>query len=280
MNLLKLVRPRMAASYLFLTVVVCGSLYPVVWIVLSSMKPGRSLYSATILPERLTLIHYVELFRDNNLMFPVWYMNTLKIALLTMLLSTALVSVSAYALSRFRFPMRRFALSKMLVLGMFPGFMSMVAVYMLLMQLGLLNTHAALVLVYSFGAIVFNLFIVKGYFDTLPKGLEEAARIDGAGNMTVFLKIMLPLSKPILVFVALTTFSGVWMDYIFASVVLRSRDKWTVAVGLYDMVNSYQNANFTLFAAASVFIAVPITLLFIYLQRYFAGGLTAGANKG
>lgn len=273
-------RIRLIASYLFLAAVGCWSLYPTVWVALSSFKPGRSLYSATLLPSRLTIGHYTDLFRSESLMFTTWYMNTLKIALASMAASTLLVTVSAYALSRFRFRWRKASLGLMMILGMFPGFMSMVAVYILLMQLGLLNTHIALVIVYSFGAVIFNLFIAKGFFDTLPKGLEEAARMDGAGHSRIFVRIMLPLSKPMLVFVALTTFAGAWMDYIFASLILRSREKWTVAVGLYDMVNSYQNGYFTLFAAGAVLIAVPITLLFIYLQRYLVDGLTAGANKG
>lgn len=271
---------RVAASYLFLAAVVCWSLYPAAWVVLSSFKPGKSLYSETFIPRTFTLDHYIELFNSKSLMFSTWYLNTFKVAIFSMLLSTLLVTLSAYALSRFRFRGRKAALSLMLVLGMFPGFMSMVAVYILLMQLGLLNTHLALIIVYSFGAVIFNLFVAKGFFDTLPKGIEEAARIDGAGNFRVFTRIMLPLSKPMLVFVALTTFTGAWVDFIFASLVLRTKEKWTVAVGLYDMVNSYQNAYFTLFAAGAVFIAIPITLLFMYLQRHFVDGLTAGANKG
>ncbi|CAH1197911.1 Maltose/maltodextrin transport system permease protein MalG [Paenibacillus plantiphilus] len=271
---------RVIASYLFLAIVVCWSLYPAAWVVLSSFKPGKSLYSESFIPKSLTLDHYTELFQSGSLMFSTWYMNTFKVAIFSMLLSTFLVTITAYALSRFRFPGRKASLTLVLVLGMFPGFMSMVAVYILLMQLGLLDTHMALVIVYSFGSIIFNLFVAKGFFDTLPKGIEEAARIDGASNFRVFTSIMLPLSKPMLVFVALTTFTGAWVDFIFASLVLRSKEKWTVAVGLYDMVNSYQNAYFTLFAAGAVFIAIPITILFMYLQRYFVDGLTAGANKG
>ncbi|WP_372629312.1 sugar ABC transporter permease [Cohnella sp.] len=271
---------RVAGSYLFLLTVVGWSLYPASWVVLSSFKPGKSLYSETFVPRSLTLSHYAELFQSESLMFSTWYFNTLKVAVFSMLFSTLLVTLSAYALSRFRFPWRKASLTLLLILGMFPGFMSMVAVYILLMQIGLLNTHTALIVVYSFGAIMFNLFVAKGFFDTLPKGIEEAARMDGAGNLKVFTRIMLPLSKPMLVFVALTTFTGAWVDFIFASLVLRSKEKWTVAVGLYDMVNSYQNAYFTLFAAGAVFIAIPITLLFMYLQRHFVDGLTAGANKG
>lgn len=280
MNMRASTRIRVICSYLFLLLAAGWSLYPAVWVILSSLKPGKSLYSETFIPPSLTLNHYAELLYSGSLMFVTWYLNTFKVAVLTMLLSTLLVTLSAYAVSRFRFPMRKASLTLMLILGMFPGFMSMVAVYILLLQVGLLNTHTALVIVYSFGAVIFNLFVAKGFFDTLPKSIEESARIDGAGNLRIFASILLPLSKPMLVFVALTTFSGAWIDFIFASLVLRSKEKWTVAVGLYDMVNSYQNANFTLFAAGAVLIAIPITLLFMYLQRHFVDGLTAGANKG
>lgn len=273
-------RIRVIGSYLFLLIVVGWSLYPAAWVVLSSFKPGKSLYSETFIPKSLTLSHYTELFHSDSLMFTTWYFNTFKVAVFSMVLSTLLVTLSAYAVSRFRFPMRKASLTLMLILGMFPGFMSMVAVYILLLQVGLLNTHMALVIVYSFGSVIFNLFVAKGFFDTLPKAIEESARIDGASNLRVFASIMLPLSKPMLVFVALTTFTGAWIDFIFASLVLRSKEKWTVAVGLYDMVNSYQNAYFTLFAAGAVLIAIPITLLFMYLQRHFVDGLTSGANKG
>lgn len=280
MSLRTATRLRLFFSYLFIAAAAGWSLYPASWVTISSLRPGKSLYSSSFWPEALTLSHYRELFTSGSLMFAQWYANTLKVATLSMLFSTLLVMISAYALSRFRFSGRKLALNGVLILGMFPGFMSMVAVYLLLMQLGLLNTHAALILVYSFGAIIFNLFIAKGFFDTLPHSLEEAARIDGANHVQVFTRIMLPLSKPMLVFVALTTFSGAWVDYIFASLILRSREKWTVAVGLYDMVNSYQNAYFTLFAAGACLIAVPITLFFIFLQRFFVDGLTAGASKG
>lgn len=280
MNMRKATRLRLLFSYLFIAVVVVWSLYPALWVVISSLRPGKSLYSSSFWPKALTLDHYRELFASDSLMFAQWYVNTLKVGTISMVFSTVLVTITAYALSRFRFTGRKMTLNAILILGMFPGFMSMVAVYLLLMQIGLLNTHAALILVYSFGSIIFNLFIAKGFFDTLPRSMEEAARMDGANHVQIFTRIMLPLSKPMLVFVALTTFSGAWVDYIFASLILRSRDKWTVAVGLYDMVNSYQNAYFTLFAAGACLIAVPITLFFIFLQRFFVDGLTAGASKG
>ena len=195
-----------------------------------------------------------------------------------MIFGVILVVMTAYALSRFRFYGRKNLMSGMLVLGMFPGFMSMIAIYILLMQLNLLDTHLALILVYSAGAPL-GAFVVKGFFDTIPKSLEESARIDGATHWTVFIRIMLPLSKPMITYVGLMTFAGAWGDFIFARLVLRTKEKWTLAIGLWDMVNN-ASTNFTMFAAGAVLIAIPIALLYLFLQRFLVEGLTAGASKG
>ncbi|SFF01409.1 arabinogalactan oligomer / maltooligosaccharide transport system permease protein [Paenibacillus algorifonticola] len=270
---------RLTLSYTLLLLISVVAIYPALWVVLSSLRPGGSLYSEHFWPRQFTLVHYAELFTSKAYLYGTWYLNTLKIAVVTMILSTILVTLSMYALSRFRFRGRKTALTVMLVLGMFPSFMSLIAIYIILLQLNLLDTHMALILVYSAGAALGG-FIVKGFFDTIPRSLDEAARIDGASHLQVFAKIMLPLSKPMLTYVALTSFTGVWGDFIFARLVLRTKENWTVAVGMWDLVNSLQNSNFTMFAAGSVLIAIPITLLFIFLQRFLVQGLTSGASKG
>lgn len=270
---------RLFLTYATLIVISICCIYPALWVVLSSLRPGTSLYSPTLIPESFTLAHYVSLFTNESFKYGIWYINTLKIATVSMILSTTLVTLSMYALSRFRFKGRKNILTTMLILGMFPGFMSMIAIFILLLQLNLLDTHLALILVYSSGSVLGG-FIVKGFYDTIPRSLDEAARIDGASHMQVFTKIMLPLSRPILTYIALTTFTGAWVDFIFARMVLRSKEQWTLAVGMWDLVNSYQNSNFTLFAAGAVLIAIPITLLFMFLQRFLVHGLTAGASKG
>jgi len=270
---------RLFLSYLTLIIISICCIYPALWVVLSSLRPGTSLYSPTLIPEKFTLIHYITLFTSESFKYGTWYINTLKIATVSMVLSTILVTLSMYALSRFRFKGRKNILTTMLILGMFPGFMSMIAIFILLLQLNLLDTHLALILVYSSGSVLGG-FIVKGFYDTIPRSLDEAARIDGASHMQVFTKIMLPLSRPILTYIALTTFTGAWVDFIFARMVLRSKEQWTLAVGMWDLVNSYQNSNFTLFAAGAVLIAIPITLLFMFLQRFLVHGITAGASKG
>ncbi|MCG7407920.1 sugar ABC transporter permease [Paenibacillus sp. ACRRX] len=271
-------RTRLLFSYLMLIIIAICVFYPTIWIVMSSIRPGSSIYSESLIPSNPTFEHYVSLFTSEQYQYGRWYLNTLKIATFNMIFGVILVVMTAYALSRFRFYGRKNLMSGMLVLGMFPGFMSMIAIYILLMQLNLLDTHLALILVYSAGAPL-GAFVVKGFFDTIPKSLEESARIDGATHWTVFIKIMLPLSKPMITYIGLMTFAGAWGDFIFARLVLRTKEKWTLAIGLWDMVNN-ASSNFTMFAAGAVLIAIPIALLYLFLQRFLVEGLTAGASKG
>lgn len=271
---------RLTLSHLMLVILAIGALYPAFWILMSSLRPGKSLYSKTLIPETFTLEHYRTLFSDQSLMFGQWYMNTLKIAIFSMLLGVFLTLLTSYAVSRFRFKARKNVLSTMLVLGMFPGFMSMIAIYLLLKEFNLLDTHLALIIVYAAGAPLFGTLVAKGFLDTIPRSLDEAARIDGASNFGIFWRVILPLSRPMITYMALTQFVGPWVDFIFARLILRTKENWTVAVGMWDMVNSNQNSNFTVFAAGAVLIAVPIMILFMFLQRLLVDGLTAGASKG
>lgn len=265
-------------TYTILIITAIMVLYPVVWIITGSLNPGDSLFSTRLIPEKLSFRHYVRLFTDTD--YLIWYKNTLKIAVWNMILSTFLVVTAAYAFSRFRFPGRRQGLMAMLVLQMFPGFMGMIAIYILLLQLGLLDNHWGLILVYAGGQIPFGAWLVKGYFDGLPRSLEESAKIDGATHIQIFTKIMFPLSKPILVFIAVNNFIGPWMDFIFARLVLRTSAKKTLAVGLFEFVTGRSNTEFTTFAAGAVLVAVPITILFYIFQDHLVEGLKAGANKG
>lgn len=289
-------------KHFLLLVVAIFVLYPVVWILMGSLNPGDSLFSAQLLPGmewglfwegvrnfdfaqiaqsvkgiRLSLDHFVYLIQKTE--YVTWYKNTLKIALWNMVISTFLVVTAAYAFSRFRFPGRKEGLMAMLILQMFPGFMGMIAIYILLLQMGLLDNHWGLILVYAGGSIPFNAWLVKGYFDSMPRSLEEAAKIDGAGHFTIFFKVMMPLSVPILVFVAVSNFIGPWMDFIFARLVLRSNENKTLAIGLFEMVTGRGNTEFTTFAAGAVLVALPITILFMAFQKYMVEGLKAGANK-
>lgn len=275
-------RIKLTFSYILLILIAIVCIYPALWIIMSSFKVGDSLYSETIIPEQFTLQHYKDLFlpqADKDIPFLQWYWNTLKIAVTSMVLGTIIQVLTAYAMSRFRFKGRKTAMSVILILGMFPGFMSMIAVYVMLLQMNLLDSAWALILVYTSGAAL-GMFVAKGFFDTIPRALEESALLDGASHMRIFVSIILPLSKPIITYISLMTFSGAWVDFIFARLILRSRENWTLAVGLYELVNSYTSTEFTLFAAGSVLVALPITLLYMLLQRFLVDGLTAGATKG
>lgn len=269
---------KLTASYIFLIALCVLSLFPALWIVMSSLKTGNSLFSDTLIPRSFTLTHYEELFAKTQ--YAVWAKNTIKIAVMSTLLGTFLLLLSSYAISRYRFSGRKTSLTVLLVLQIFPGFMAMIAIYVLLNTMGLLNSHWALVLVYSSGAVITHIFVAKGFFDTIPKSLEDAAKIDGASHMRVFFAIMIPLSTPMLTYASLMIFYGSFVDFIFADLILRTEEQRTLAVGLYRMVNQRNSTEFTLFASGAVLVALPITALFFFLQRFLVDGLTAGANKG
>lgn len=252
-------------------------LVPIIWIILASFSSGNSLYNTENVFLHPTFAHYTELFSTTD--FGLWYFNTLKIATLNMVFSVILTMGSAYVFSRFRFKGRKFALSSIMILQMFPSFMSMVAIYILLQALGLIDTHLGLVLVYAGGQIPFNTWLIKGYLDGIPRSMDEAAKMDGATNLTIFVKIIMPIAKPIMTYLALTNFINPWMDFIFPQLVLRSPEKKTLAMALYSLVTGQQNTQFTTFAAGAVLIVIPITFLYVYLQKYIVEGLAAGCSK-
>lgn len=252
-------------------------LTPIVWIIGASFNPMSSLLSATAFPENPTVLHYVKLIKETK--FVYWYANTLKIALINMAISVVLTSMTSYVFSRFRFKGKRAGLLSILILQMFPSFMGMMATYNILWQLNFLDTHFGLILTYAAGQVPYNTWLVKGYLSNIPRSLDEAAKLDGASNLRIFTQIVLPLMKPILIFVALSQFITPWMDFIFPRMILSSPEKKTLAIGLYDMINANTNNNFTTFAAGAILVAVPITILYVCLQKYLIQGVTAGANK-
>ncbi|OOE12189.1 sugar ABC transporter permease [Fictibacillus arsenicus] len=271
-------RIRLTLSYLILLGAIAVVIYPIVWVVGSSLNPGNSLSSSTIIPENATLDHYRKLFAETE--YLTWYWNTLKICFITMVLSVIFIGLTAYAFSRYKFVGRKNGLLLFLILQMIPQFVAILAIYILAFQVGLLDTHLALILVYVGGLIPMNTYLAKNYYDTIPKELDESARIDGAGHFRIFWQIILPLSKPILAVIALFSFISPFADFILASILISSDDKQTLAVGLFNMISNKFGNNFTLFAAGSVLVAIPIGLLFLSLQRYFISGLTAGGTKG
>ena len=188
----------------------------------------------------------------------------------------------SYALSRLRFRLRKPIMNVLLVLGMFPGFISMIAVYFILKAMGLTNSLVALVMVYSGGAAL-SYYICKGFFDTVPKAMEEAAFLDGASQPVIFWKIILPLAKPIIVYTILTAFISPWCDFIFVNTIISDREKYTVSLGLYKMINAEKNSfndNFTVFCAGAFVVGAIIVTLFMSMQKYYVEGITSGAVKG
>lgn len=271
-----------AVIYGILTVLAVVWLLPIAWLVIASLRKEPGAYTPYLLPREYTLGNYTRLFTDTSLFnYPRWFLNTLVVAVCTCLLATLMVLMISYTFSRLRFPSRKGFMNMGLILGMFPGFMTMIAVYHLLKAVGLDQSLAALVLIYSATAAL-QYFVAKGFFDTIPRSLDEAATIDGATKNDIFWKITLPLSKPIIVYTALTAFIAPWIDFIFVSVIMKDNyNNYTLALGLYQMLsreNIYRY--FTQFCAGAVLVAIPITLLFLKMQKYYVEGVTGGSVKG
>lgn len=234
-----------------------------------------------IVPNHFGFNNYINLFTKSN--FLQWYGTTFIVALATAAIQTIMVLTMAYTLSRLRFNGRKFLMNFMLVLGMFPGFLTMIVLYFLLKNMGLTQkgTIGGLILVYTASSGM-GYYVSKGFFDTVPKSLDEAARIDGATRLQVMTKVILPLSKPIIIYTVLTAFMGPWGDFMFASYVSFGYDpSYNVAVGLQSFLSLDQiGKSYTLFCAGGVLVAIPVTVLFMLLQRYYVEGVTGGAVKG
>ncbi len=266
-----------------LTILAIIWIIPLLYLFIQSFRAEPGAWSPTFFPQQWTFDNYIRLFKETK--FLRWYGNTLLVSVCSCAITTLFVLAVSYAFSRIKFKARKPLMNVMLVLGMFPGFMSMTAVYFLLKIL--LPDHyqslLSLIIVYSAGAAL-SYYIAKGFFDTVPKALDEAARIDGANRMQVFFKVILPLSKPIIIYTILTSFIAPWCDYIFVSFIMSGVPDigmYTVSLGMYKMLEREQiNQYFTTFCAAAVIVATPITALFMGLQKYYVAGVTGGAVKG
>lgn len=274
------------ACHILLAVLSVIWVLPIVYVVLTSLRKEGGSYKSYIIPKEFTLDNYVNLFQNNlgGLDFKQWFFNTLIIALCTMLISGFMVIAVSYCMSRLRFKMRKPFMNVALILGMFPGFMSMFAIYYILKGLGFLETgmlkQIALILCYSGGAGL-GFYMAKGFFDTIPKTIDEAAYIDGASKWETFIHITLPMSKPIITHTLLTAFMGPWTDYIFAKVIMGQDTKYyTIAIGLWTMLEKeYIQTYYTQFYAGCVLISIPISILFLLTQKCYVEGVS-GAVKG
>lgn len=256
---------------------------PIFYLVYSAFRvtPSTGIIN-TLFPDNLRLGfgNFSRLFGDT--LFMKWLGNTMIVAICSCALTTLFILMVSYALSRLRFKLRKPIMNVLLVLGMFPGFMSMIAVYFILKAMGLTNSLVALVMVYS-GSAALSYYICKGFFDTIPKAMEEAAILDGASQPIIFAKIILPLAKPIIVYTVLTSFISPWCDFIFVNTIISDREKYTVALGLYKMINAEKNSfndNFTTFCAGACVVGAIIVTLFMSMQKYYVEGVTSGAVKG
>ncbi|MBP5298929.1 MAG: sugar ABC transporter permease [Lachnospiraceae bacterium] len=266
--------------YMLLIIMSIIWLTPFVCIVLQSFRVESTWQVGYVIPQKWGLDNYKALFDSD---FTTWYMNTFIIAVVCAIINPLMVLSMSYTLSRFRFKMRKPLMQFMLILGLFPGILAMIILYRLLKDMGLTQENAVpgLILVYCASSGM-GYYIAKGFFDTISTSLDESARIDGANRMQVFFKIIMPLAKPIVIYTVLTAFMAPWGDFMFAKFVAFGTSKgMNVAVGLWSWLTKDQiNSRYTMFCAGGVVVAIPVTLLFMFLQKYYVEGVTGGAVKG
>lgn len=259
-------------------------LVPIVWLFVTSLSTVKGVSGKNFFPKHWTLANYNQLFfhTDTAANFPAWFRNTFIVAFFSCIVSSLFVLMVSYAFSCMRFKVRKKLMSFSIILGMFPGVLSMIAVYFVLKMLGLTDSLAGLVFIYSAGSGL-GFLILKGFFDTIPVSLREAARLEGASEATIFTKIIIPLSKPMIVYTIIQSFLNPWMDFVMARIMIKSKDSadWTVAIGLYNLLQrSLIGDYFAIFCAGGVMIAIPISILFVVMQKFYVEGVTGGAVKG
>ncbi len=260
---------------------------PVLLIVSASLDPRDSMTSQKLIPPGATVKNYSELFSSEVHPFGKWLLNTLKISSITAVLTIFICSISAYAFSRFRFKGRRPLLLSVFLIQVFPNALTMIATFLLIQAIGKfvpglgLNSHGGLILVYLGGAMGINTWLMKGYFDSVPRSLDESAKIDGASNWQIYWKIIIPVVKPIIAVVTLLSFISAYSDFLIPQIIIQDTNKFTLAVGLTLFIRSGQySQSWGVFAAGALIGAVPIVVLYLFLQDFLVSGLTAGAVKG
>ena len=264
-------------SRIVIWIVLIMVLFPALWIVMASFSKGDSFFMTSLVPKQLSVENYVSLFRETD--FALWVFNSLKLCLIVAVIQLVLTSLSAYAFSRLRFPGRTKGLMALLVLQVFPNSMALAGYYVLIYKFGLADNFLAIILVLAAGS-AFNIWLLKSYMDGIPKELDEAAFVDGAGHFTTFFRIVLPLATPELVVIFLFSFIGTYSEYVITSIFLQTPGKMTLALGLQSFISDQFAAHWTLFAAAAVISSLPIMIIFMCLQRFIQNGLVAGGVKG
>lgn len=280
-----------AARILFLGLVLVFTLFPVIWIISASFNPTGSMATQSLIPSNVKslddlLVNFNSLLNDPQVPFWRWIGNSLLVAIISTVLSVLITALSAYAFSRFRFRGRRSLLLTVLLVQVFPNILSMVALYLLLLQIGPyipflgLNQHGGLIMVYLGGAMGVNTWLMKGFFDSVPRDIDESAMVDGASHWQTYWYLIFPLVRPVLAVVALFSFVGTFNEFVLARIMLSDREQWTLMVGLFNFVSGRFTDDWGKFAAGSLIAATPVVILYMFLQKYIVGGLTAGAVKG
>jgi len=279
-NLGHLVRWLLALILIFFAV------FPVLWVISASINPSNTLASARLIPKNFGLDNYRILFNSPQFPFARWMWNSIKISTITTVLSVSITTLAAYAFSRLRFAGRQTMLKGILLIQVFPGLLAMIAIFTLITQFGSivpalgLDTHAGLIMVYLGGAMGVNIWLMKGFFDTIPRAIDESAMVDGATHWQIFSQLLLPLMQPILVVVGILSFIGTYGDFILARILLKSTEQYPLMVGLFIFTSGEFSQKWGAFAAGALIGAVPIMIIYLLLQDHIVGGLTQGAVKG
>jgi len=280
-----------ALRLLFIVGIIVFTLFPVLWIISAAINPAGSMSSQTFIPQGVDsvddmLVNVRALLEDPQVPFWTWVLNSLVVSSITTLLTLAISALSAYSFSRFRFTGRRQLLVTILLIQVFPNLLAMVALYLLLLQIGPyipflgLNQHGGLILLYLGGAMGVNTWLMKGFFDTIPRDIDESAMVDGATHWQTFVQLIFPLVRPVMAVVAILAFVGTLNEFVLARIILQDREKWTLMVGLFNFVEAEFSNDWGKFAAGALMAATPVVILYISLQKYIVGGLTQGAVKG
>jgi arabinogalactan oligomer/maltooligosaccharide transport system permease protein len=270
---------RLFFTYLALIVFVAIAVYPILQVVTISLRPSDRLLSTSleVIPENATLDNYVALFTDRP--FLLWMWNSIIVSMAVTITGVVLAALTGYAFSRFKFVGKKIGLLSLLTTQMFPATMLLLPLYIMLINVGLINTYLGVIIIYSATALPFTIWTMKGYYDTIPFSLEEAARIDGCNQFQAFYKIILPLAAPALVITALFSFMTAWSEYIVAAQVLQDADLWTLPLGLKSF-ESNMSTEWGLYGASSIIVTIPVVILFLALSKYLVSGLTLGSVKG
>ena len=259
-------------------------LIPILWLVVTSFSSYKGINTMHFFPTDWSVNNYIQLFfkPDTVANFPAWFRNSMFIGIFSCIISTLFVLMVAYAMSCMRFKARKTLMSVGIILGMFPGVLSMIAIYFVMKLVGMTDSLVGLVIIYSAGSGL-GYLICKGFFDTIPASLREAAKMEGASELSIFARIVVPLSRPIIVYTVINSFLAPWMDFVMAKLMIRSKNPtdWTVAMGLFNLVQrTLVGDYFSLFCAGGVIVAIPISILFVIMQKFYVEGITGGAVKG